>query len=333
MSYRPTTISVLRQVLNISIPDECICPATHLQDNVILETLQHFDFRTSSTLGTFATNYNSQQRSPPLYSSYSFLLNAVMAISAAHIYHLNPNKTMYRRATTCFGMRSVQLFQEAMHGDMSVHNLDGLLMTCHILGALAFYTQNKAITSSMILSADPNSANWLFVLSGFKVFTRDERFYPYINSSIYRPFIQDLSSNDENLSTLSPSKRSELYRKFANLCEIVEHSTVENNPYLAALHVVIDIVHLQPNTATYFSILSFPARMTEDYTRLVRTKDPRALLLLSYWLAKMCGMEYWWCQLRAKVECQAICTYLQKWPDQMVQDLLKFPKRAASNPL
>ena len=43
----------------------------------------------------------------------------------------------------------------------------------------------------------------------------------------------------------------------------------------------------------------------------------------------MCGIEYWWCQLRAKVECQATCTYLEKEPDQQALDLLKFPKGVA----
>lgn len=45
---------------------------------------------------------------------------------------------------------------------------------------------------------------------------------------------------------------------------------------------------------------------------LLRVKDPVALLLLYLWYRKA-GGSIWWIELRARVECPSICSYLRKY--------------------
>jgi hypothetical protein len=51
--------------------------------------------------------------------------------------------------------------------------------------------------------------------------------------------------------------------------------------------------------------------MQPHFKGLLERKDPRALLLLAYWYAKVSG-SLWWMTRLAKLECQATCLYLER---------------------
>jgi hypothetical protein len=104
----------------------------------------------------------------------------------------------------------------------------------------------------------------------------------------------------------TPSTKLELKTfplEFISLYGLDVISTDDNNPYHAAatdLAQVLDIDH--PITTI---LLSFVSTIRRDYKRLLERKDPRALLLLACWYAKICERQVWWLRQRALLEGQS----------------------------
>jgi hypothetical protein len=70
---------------------------------------------------------------------------------------------------------------------------------------------------------------------------------------------------------------------------------------------------------------TFMGRLLPEFTNLLLQKDTKALVILSYWLAKMCSVKLWWIRSRVRLECMAICMYLENSDDSRILKLLESP--------
>ena len=114
---------------------------------------------------------------------------------------------------------------------------------------------------------------------------------------------------------------------FIQLYGLDESSTEENNPYHAAVHALAPLLHIECNQSTTAIFLMIIPYMGLKFKTLLAMKDPRALLWLAYWYAKVCD-SVWWISRRALLECQAICLYLERYhaEEVTIQELLEFPR-------
>ena len=115
---------------------------------------------------------------------------------------------------------------------------------------------------------------------------------------------------------------------FLNLYDLSAMSTSDNNPYYAAASTLAQSLNSDCAYSTIVNFLIFISHIPPDYKVLLERKDPRALLLLAYWYAKVCQFQLWWIWRRAVLECQAICIYLERYHshETVIQELLKFPR-------
>ena len=72
-------------------------------------------------------------------------------------------------------------------------------------------------------------------------------------------------------------------------------------------------------------LTSFIPRLSSEFTSLLLQKDPKALVILCYWFAKMRELKLWWIPLRASLECTAICMYLENSNHPRIVRLLEYP--------
>lgn len=116
---------------------------------------------------------------------------------------------------------------------------------------------------------------------------------------------------------------------FRKLFEIDENSTVENNVYLNPVQCIMSLLPLQPNKNTVVHFFAFVAHMRPAFKKLMEAKDPRALLLMAHWYAKVSDTTQWWIVRRAVLEGTATCLYLEQYhsDDKAIQDLLGYPRR------
>lgn len=73
-------------------------------------------------------------------------------------------------------------------------------------------------------------------------------------------------------------------------------------------------------------LITFIGRIEPAYYSLIKARDARALLIMSYWIAQMCHVPLWWIRSRAVSERTAIVTFLAEHPDARVRELLDFPR-------
>ncbi|KAK2807958.1 hypothetical protein FQN50_005200 [Emmonsiellopsis sp. PD_5] len=131
--------------------------------------------------------------------------------------------------------------------------------------------------------------------------------------------------------------------------------TKPKNPYATAASVLLSLFTTPTTTPTTPSpspttpqnakppaipkFITFITRLDPTYKHLLELKDPLALLLLAYWYAKVCECECarrWWVEARSRLECRAICMYLEKREgggvdtridDDTMKRLLRWPRR------
>ncbi len=113
---------------------------------------------------------------------------------------------------------------------------------------------------------------------------------------------------------------------FVELCGLDAESD-ENNPYFLAVHTLARLLPLQCDRTKFLTFLCFVTHLHRDFKLLLAGKDPRALVLLAYWYAKVCR-GVWWIERRAVIECQAICLFLERFhgDDEKVMGMLGFPR-------
>lgn len=99
-------------------------------------------------------------------------------------------------------------------------------------------------------------------------------------------------------------------RKLASLCHLDESSTQINNPYFNAAHGLSRIIYLPDAEITTGLTQPFMQSIEGPFENLLRERDPTALLMLYLWYKKT-SRSTWWIELRARVECTSIRSYLK----------------------
>ncbi|KAI0423547.1 hypothetical protein F5Y09DRAFT_336495 [Xylaria sp. FL1042] len=96
----------------------------------------------------------------------------------------------------------------------------------------------------------------------------------------------------------------------AIVCHLENSSTAETNPYFNAAHAVSRIQCISDNQVMTGHTQLFTRCIQGPFKYLLMEKDPVALLMLYLWYRKA-GRSIWWIELRARVECPSICSYLR----------------------
>ena len=98
---------------------------------------------------------------------------------------------------------------------------------------------------------------------------------------------------------------------FFSVFALSYNSTQADNPYHVAASILAQIFYENVDESTVYRFLSFVGQIDARYKCLLEKKEPRALLLLCYWYAKMTMSASWWQRKRSIVEGFAICIYLE----------------------
>ncbi|KAI0191896.1 hypothetical protein F4808DRAFT_381729 [Astrocystis sublimbata] len=97
----------------------------------------------------------------------------------------------------------------------------------------------------------------------------------------------------------------------ARVCGLNDASTAGNSPYFDAAHALARILCLDDGEVRVGHTEVFTRCIEGRFQDLVLSKDPVALLLMFLWYRKG-ARSIWWIDVRARVECPAICLYLRR---------------------
>jgi len=255
-------------------------------------------------------------------------MHIVLTLTLMHDRYLSPTQDPKPSTIELYHWyQGTALFNSTLSRPIKNHDRDALWSTAALVGAIAFSSidARKPEEAWPLKPASSSDLRWLNMSDGKKAIWKlvqplgPDSIYASVASKQYNNFLP-VWSREPNVDTL-PAEFVKLY----NLGPELDAST---NSYHKAVLTLAHLFDMECNHSTILHFLSFISNLDPNYRRKLEEKDPRALLLLAYWFAKLCPYRQWWVWQRAVLECQAICMYLDKYHghDSVMQKLLQYPK-------
>ena len=194
-----------------------------------------------------------------------------------------------------------------------------------------------------LASPSPQDLNWLKMGEGKqRVLELLERIPPLNRESAFVPSsVRERSRPQLGETSPSPGLDGPPYKmvvlrglgalpyEMITLCGLdAPTSSLNDNPYYHAASLLAAILDSENKNQIIVNSIEFITSANSRFQKLLEAKDPRSLLLLAYWYAKHIEYPHWWVYRRAKLECQAICIYLDihHCEDIRIQSLLQYPR-------
>ena len=254
-------------------------------------------------------------------------MHAVMALVAKH--DRSMSALPYGEPTTFetyHGYQAAALLNQRLSSPLIDDDRDAVGAVGVLLGIMTL-ASIEACTPEKAWPLKPPSSDdlqWLKLNEGKKELWRIVD--PFRPESCFRSFIDEFvaASHTTDQTELATER---LPSKMLKLYDLKVVSNPENNPYYRAVQILATLQDLECNHSNCLRFFAFISDVHPGFKHLLEKKDPRALLLMAFWYAKVCHYQ-WWIARRAMMECKAICIYLEKnyTNETTIQDLLQFPK-------
>jgi len=252
----------------------------------------------------------------------------MLTLTAIHDRYLVDKPSQKNRIAEIYHLsRAVTLFKQKLSDPIQLGDRDALWATAALLGMVTFSLIDalKPEDAWPLKDSDSTDLEWMQLgESKQTIWTiadpmRTESLFHHQATDYYNAWMEVLASN----TTLE-----DIPMQFIQLYSLNEMTSAENNVYFRPLLGLAAVLSCTkpPLVIMHFNI--FMSHMESRFKMLLIQKDPRALLIISYWYSTVCDTSIWWMQRRALLECQAICMYLEKYHayDTSIQELLQFPK-------
>lgn len=234
-------------------------------------------------------------------------MHASLAVAFAYDRYQNSSLGSRRTLEECYHWsRSTVLFNRRLREHIETKDKDPIWGTAAALAILSFSSPDActAEESWPLKRSEPSDLEWLRMIKGKMSLWRIIN--PLRPDSLFRV----MASTFADMHSPLPGKGIDgIPQALAAVCNLEGSSTAENNPYFNAAHAVSLIQGLPDCQVTTGHTQLFIRSIQGPFKYLLREKDPVALLLLYLWYCKA-GRSIWWIELRARVECPSICSYL-----------------------
>jgi len=240
-------------------------------------------------------------------------MHMVQAVTALHDRILAPNPTPHQtRAELYHASRAAALFNKQLSQPLRPEDRDPLWATAALLGiaAMCWMEASCAEEAWPMKLRNPTDLDWIRI-SRSKAAVWDLT-DPMRGGGRFRHMAEAQLRNQEAAQGIMAKLGiEELPAKLLALCDVDKYSTTESNPYLSALEGLGAAMAVEGIRANILILLGFVGKIDDDFQDLLKKRDPRAMLLMAYWYAKIKG-TMWWLDRRSMLEGAAICKYLER---------------------
>jgi hypothetical protein len=257
-------------------------------------------------------------------------MHAVLALTLMHDRYLGVSLHARQSPTEAFHWyRSIALFNSKLSQPVEPSERDALWGTAALLGVMSFGFIDVETSEEAWPLAPPSSLdlNWLKLSDGKKEIWNIIQ--PFRLDCVFQPLALEFATflpipKGPGLEALPP--------QLIALYDLDVNSTTDNNVFYEPASILAKSFNIDLEYIAMSNFFSFVRQMSPGFKQLLERKDSRALLLLAYFYAQVCHYQYWWVR-RTMVECQAICTYLERnhRHEPEIQTLLQFPKMMCNN--
>lgn len=223
----------------------------------------------------------------------------------------------YYQAVLLFNDR-LSALRQAPGGEEIVASRVALLSTAAILWTISF-CHVEARTSQEawpLKSTSPSDLNWLRMNNGKEQIWKATQSYrpdPISTTLASMRTHEMLTTPDNNVNNLSDILPPAFIRLF-NLTNRDALQDDSKDPYYTIGVQIAQVVYVNSSVyVTILSFVSFVSSMSSEVRGLLEAKDPRMLLALALWYAKLYQVGVWWMSQRLLLEGQAIHIYLKRF--------------------
>ncbi|KAK3700108.1 hypothetical protein LTR37_016111 [Vermiconidia calcicola] len=263
---------------------------------------------------------------------FPYVVHITLSLSMMHTRYItsrNPWTTTPSAKEIFHHYHGTALFNRLLSQPLEDSHRDPLWGTAALLGCITIGSieARTAEEAWPLKRSSPEDLDWLRMSDGKKEVWRIVD--PLREDSVWRHAL-DYGANKDPLPY--DHRVPELDLLYPWLIKIYDFdpSSSEHNedPYYTAASILVRLLELDCNHSTIMYFLSFLGHMDVRFRQLLHDKDPKALLLLSWWYGKMCQYNVWWQSRRMVLEGQAICLYLERnhADDPDVLRLLSYPR-------
>ncbi|KAJ5166961.1 uncharacterized protein N7482_005742 [Penicillium canariense] len=255
-----------------------------------------------------------------------FLMHVILTLTASHDRFLSSpvDNTKRSIAEAYHWSRGVALLNQKLSDPIRPQDRDPLWAAAAMLGILSI-TDIEASTpweAWPLRPLGPSDLVWMNLSHGKEAVWKATE--PMRPDGIFYPMREDYLI----LMTKPPlCDMHVMPKEFVELCQFTKSSEPEQNPYFTAVSLLTRLWHVKCTQTTMTRYMQFLGFMDPAFKSLLHDKDPRALLILACWYGPMC-QSLWWMARRARLECQAICLYLEVFhaDEKDIQVMLAQPK-------
>ena len=293
--------------------------------------LQHFQAFTSLTLGSSRCKEVMHSFVAQKAWQYPYLMHIVMAMSSAHLKRLFADASQlrfhqqYSMTEATHWQTGLQLYREQISNPRKP-DFDATIATTFLTIIFTFSLDDEVPLDAYANQEDEkfwHAINPLAATGGFRAISG--LFGEFMNDSIWRSVLMGSDDGQGTFSNGELSGIEGLPIAFIELCDLDDTSNGENNMYHHVVRLLTPLLHLEPKEDNFTKLMAFIGRTWPNFKPLIIGRDPRGLLLLSYWFALLRQVGQWWVTKRAKTECMAIVHHLSQLQNADITALLAFP--------
>ncbi|KAH7382086.1 hypothetical protein BKA64DRAFT_607727 [Cadophora sp. MPI-SDFR-AT-0126] len=311
--------------------EETDIPCLGLKDLVYkqgdgLELIDHFHDTTIPWLASSKLQRILQKEGIRLALGAPYLLHSILAISARHLSFLHPEQKKYEVTATIHYQHALTSYSSQLQLSLDAENVDTVIGCGYLQTMLAFENVSR---SSKEADGGDGAIAWLRAMQGIKSLLNSYSICPHLEQSIWLPVFLESGGWEENTcqhtDEADDSWASNTSRSLHSLCGVPFDSSRDENPYQQPLKVLCQLMHSGESHETIGRFMVFIGKLPHEFVQLFKQKDPRAMLLMAYWCALICGVDQWWIVPSATFKCRGICASLDQVADSQIRDLLMFP--------
>jgi hypothetical protein len=207
------------------------------------------------------------------------------------------------------------------HGDAKA-----MMAASGLLAKLTFIN-TPTMSENKPLSAENGPTSWVRSMQGVKTILSTPKLRIQLESSFMYPILQRYSQKPEGEVDVDFDKAQLGMGTLKELCETEQPSTLPN-PYISVIARLEPLMLLKPKIDMVELYMAFIASLEASFIELLERNETRALLILSFWCARLPQVGQWWTGPSARHECRRICAHLSRVNDPRVQALLKYPAQS-----
>ncbi|KAL6237971.1 hypothetical protein BDW75DRAFT_202714 [Aspergillus navahoensis] len=327
-------LDMVSQVRNALSNDLALAPCTiGNRDEALNLAVDSFRFFVTYSLNNVSTPLIQKvMRHEMVHIAFDtpYLMYTLLGCGILHMNRISPPNESREIGEAYFWQRAVQLYSAALQHPVNQQNVSGLIAASMLIGLTSLTPLKFEIQDSWVFTGRGSDLNWLAIQGGLACILKHAG--EYVPGSIWGAPFSESNEHESRLFRFEITKgREGLRPDLADLCGITDETDDRTSPYWHPIKLLTPYMELERNAQNASQCVTWMGRLDPPFVNLCRERDPRALVILAYWMGLMCSLSRWvpWVEGRIRKECIAVCIYLESLGDPVIQPFLEFPAAAA----